>query len=104
MICLLTIITPRAIEATIVDWLLEQEGFSGFNRIAVNGYGLTEKNMSLRERVTGNAERFMFQMHMPSKVVDTVLSNLKKDFAGSDIHYMINPVTKAGNLASYDND
>ncbi len=104
MIYLITIITPKAIEDTIVDWLLEQEGFTGFNRIAVNGYGMTERNMTLRERVTGYTSRVMFQMHMPSTVADTVLSNLKKNFAGSDIHYMITPVTEAGNLASYDND
>lgn len=104
MICLLTIITPKTIEDVIVDWLLEQEGFTGFNQVAINGYGMDEEKMSLSEKVTGNTDRIMFQMHMPSPTADIILSNLKKDFGGSDIHYMISPVTEAGNLAFHKND
>ncbi len=104
MICLISIIIPKAIEDVIVDWLLEQDGFSGFNSMMVNGYGMDEQHMSLSERVTGNTDRIMFQMHMSSSVADVVLSELKKDFTGSDIHYMITPISEAGNLASYDNE
>jgi len=100
-LCLLTIITPAAIEDVVVDWLLEQEGFTGFNSMAVNGYGLGEENMSLSEKVTGKTDRMMFQMHLDIKLSEIIMANLKRDFAVSDIHYMITPISDAGNLTSY---
>jgi len=100
-LCLLTLIIPAAIEDVVVDWLLEQQGFTGFNSMMVNGYGLDEKNMTLPEKVTGKTYRIMFQMHMDDTLSEFILENLKQDFPTSDIHYMITPLSSAGNLKQF---
>ena len=100
-LCLLTLITPAAIEDVVVDWLLEQQGFTGFNSMAVNGYGLDEKNMTLSEKVTGKTYRVMFQMHMDDTLSKFILGKLKQDFPTTDIHYMITPLSHAGNLKQF---
>ncbi len=100
-LCLVTIIIPAAIEDVIVDWLLEQDGFTGFSSMAVNGYGLGEENMSISEKVTGKTARIMFQMHMDIELSKIILKTLKSDFVTSDIHYVVTPLSEAGNLMSY---
>ncbi|MBT6032277.1 MAG: DUF3240 family protein [Kordiimonadaceae bacterium] len=101
MVCLVSIIISKNIEDVVADWLLEQEGLTGFNSIPVNGYGLGEKHMSISEKVTGRTARVMFQFHIEEMQAETILLNLKSDFPGSDIHYMVTPLKSAGNLSSF---
>ncbi len=101
-LCLLTIISPLALEEVIVDWLLEHDNIKGFTSILVRGHGGQEENLSLSEQVTGRSDGVMFDTHIPLEYAHDILGNLKKDFAMSDIHYMIRPVIDAGNIRSYE--
>ena len=101
-LCMLSIIVPTAIEAVIIDWLLEQDDVSGFNSIVVHGHGSNESAMSISERVTGKSAKVMFQTHVGEAEARNILGRLKKQFARSDIHYMIRPMIDAGNLMSYE--
>jgi uncharacterized protein DUF3240 len=101
-LCMLSIIIPTAIESVIIDWLLEQDDINGFNSIALYGHGSHESGMSISERVTGKSAKVMFQTHVGEADAHNILGRLKKQFARSDIHYMIRPMIDAGNLMSYE--
>lgn len=100
---MLTIIIPAALEEVLIDWLLEQDDIVGFNSLPIYGHGSSkESQMSMAERVTGKSARVMFQTHVELEGAKNILGRLKKQFASSDIHYMIRPLIDAGNLMSYD--
>ena len=101
-ICMLSIIIPKAIESTMIDWLLEQPEISGFNSLEIHGHGSHEDQFSLSEQVTGKSQRTMYQTHLSESNAREVLARLKQDFARSDIHYMIRPLIDAGNLMTFD--
>lgn len=103
-ICMLSIIVPVAIEAVIIDWLLEQDDINGFNSLNLYGHGSDESTLSLSERVTGKSAKVMFQTHVSEVGSKQILGRLKKQFARTDIHYMIRPLIAAGNLMLYEDD
>lgn len=99
---MLSIIVPVAMEDSMIDWLLEQQEIDGFNSIPMHGHGSHEDGMSLAEKVTGKSRKIMFQTHVSEETARKMLTQLKKDFARADIHYMIRPLIDAGNLSSYE--
>ncbi|PHZ86508.1 DUF3240 family protein [Paremcibacter congregatus] len=101
-LCLLTITTPSAVEDVIVDWFLEQEDIGDFNSMPAFGHGSHEGKMSVAERVTGRSRKTMFQLHLSLPTVERILAKLKKDFAGTEIHYMMSPLMRAGDLTAYE--
>ena len=103
-LCMLTIIIPTALEDVVIDWMLEQSDIKGFNSSSIYGHGSDETNMSIAERVTGKSRRVMFQTHVTENDAKNILTRLKKEFASSDIHYMIRSLIDAGNLISYENE
>ena len=74
---LLTIICPPSLERPINDWLLEQDVISGFTSMQVHGHGSVPSSLSLIEQVEGRKKQFMFQIHIPSDIQDTVIKDLK---------------------------
>ena len=104
MLYLLTINVPVVIEEVVVDWLLEQEDINGFNSMATSGHGSNESNMVTSEKVTGRTRRVQFQTHLALATAEVLLKKLKHKFTTSDIHYMIAPLTQAGNLSTYECD
>jgi len=101
-LCILTIITPIALEEVIVDWLLEHETTVGFNSRLIRGHGTNEDHMSLSEKVTGRSGQIMFQIHMSLDNVHVILKNLKDDFMNSGLYYTVSPLIDAGDISSYD--
>ncbi len=96
--CLLVIIATPAIEDALVDWLLTCEGVSGFTSLKVNGHGTGHQPLTVAEQVTGRSRKLMFRCHLPMEVAREVIEGLKRDFAGSGLHYWMVPVLEAGRL------
>lgn len=96
---LLTIICPPSLERPITDWLMEQAVVSGFTSMQAYGHGSDPSTFNLIEQVEGRKKQIMFQMHLDSEIVDTMINELKQKFHGTDIHYWSTPIINAGNLS-----
>ncbi len=101
-LCLLTIIVPVALEDSMIDWLLENPLAEGFTSFPVSGHGASEQRLSLAEKVSGRSRRIMFQIHLDRAAADRILQQLKKDYANTDMHFMLYPLLDAGHLEQND--
>jgi hypothetical protein len=80
-------------------WCASCSAFSILVWIHVNGHGGAEHHMTTTERVAGYRCGWMIQTHLPPKQACMLLEKLKRDFAGSEIHYWMTPLIVAGNLS-----
>lgn len=95
---LLTLTIAPAIEENLVDWLLENQGQIGFSSFPVNGHSSHQEDLSLAEQVAGRQKQVRFQIHLDAERVSTLLSHLRRDFAGAGLHYWISPVLDSGRI------
>jgi hypothetical protein len=95
---LLSLVVAPDIEDVIVDWLLEREAVSGFTSYPINGHGASIHAMTLAEQVAGRRRQMLFQTHLPQAQAEGLLADLKRDFAGSGIHYWMVPLSACGHL------
>ncbi|MCG5512727.1 DUF3240 family protein [Ectothiorhodospira shaposhnikovii] len=54
--------------------------------------------MTLAEQVSGYTSRTMFLIHLPPETLQTLLTDLGRDFSGSGIHHWRVPVLDQGRL------
>lgn len=83
---------------SLVDWLLESATHAGFSSHAVNGHSSREEGLSLAEQVAGRKRAVRFQMHVHEAQMPEFMAQLKKDFAGTGLHYWIVPIIDAGHI------
>jgi hypothetical protein len=83
----------------VTDWLLSQSSVSGFSSHLIAGHGSSEHAMSLAEQVAGKRRQVLFQLHMPCTEARELLQSIKRQFAGSGMHYWLQPVLESGHLA-----
>ena len=95
---LLSLVVAPDIEDVIVDWLLERDEVSGFTSYPINGHGASIHAMTLAEQVAGRRRQVLFQTHMPQSQAERLLADLKRDFAGSGMHYWLVPLSACGHL------
>jgi len=95
---LLSLIVVPDIEDVIVDWLLERDEVGGFTSYPVNGHGASVHAMSVAEQVAGRRRQVLFQTHLPQSQAERLVAELKRDFAGSGMHYWIVPLGACGHL------
>jgi hypothetical protein len=95
---LLSLVVSPAVEDVIVDWLLERSEVSGFTSYPVSGHGASVHAMNLAEQVAGRRRQILFQTHLPKSRAEKVVAELKRDFAGSGMHYWILPLSASGHL------
>jgi hypothetical protein len=93
--CLLVLITPPALEEALVDFLLEQEGFSGFSLLHIDG-SPAHGALTLAEQVTGRKHQVMFQVHAGYADTRELVAQLHEAFRGAGLHYWITPLVEAG--------
>lgn len=98
-ICLLSLIVDPEAESAVTDWLFEQEDVSGFSSHAIFGHGSSEHAMTIAEQVAGKRRQVLFQMHLASPAAHGLLVAIKQKFAGSGMHYWLQPLTDSGHLA-----
>jgi hypothetical protein len=93
---LLTLIAPPRLEEPLVDWLLAFE--YGFSSFPVNGHTSRQEGLTLAEQVSGRKRHVRFDMHLPETEWGSLVERLRRDFAGTGIHYWISPVTAQGEV------
>ena len=94
-LCLLVLIAPPQLEEPLVDFLLENDGFSGFSAQKVDG-SPAHGTLTLAEQVTGRKKQVMFQVHAGRNEVHGLVAQLRETFRGAGLHYWITPVIEAG--------
>ncbi|HLF97730.1 MAG TPA: DUF3240 family protein [Methylococcaceae bacterium] len=95
---LLTLTVSPRLEDTVVDWLLSHESGYGFTSFPVSGHSSAHGGLTLAEQVSGRKKQVRFQMHLPGAEVPALLDQLRRDFAGSGMHYWISPVLDSASL------
>ncbi|MEQ8233339.1 MAG: DUF3240 family protein [Gammaproteobacteria bacterium] len=96
----LTLIYPPALEATIIELLLEHEPeLPGFTTIDCEGHGADFDVASVRERVRGRVARGMLVMVLPQVGVDGVITALAAHIRNPEVHWWVVPVSAYGQLA-----
>jgi len=96
--CLLTIYAPPSVEESIVDWLLEHQEIEGFSSTEAFGHGMRHSGMSLLEQVSGRQRRVQFQIQTNLELIERLLLELRENFSGSGLYYIVSPVLESGRL------
>ena len=95
---LVVITSPPSLESQLVDWLLSQDGGTGFSSAAVHGHSTHHDDLSIAEQVSGRQRRLQFQVQLSADGFPDFLSALKCEFGGADLHYWVVPVLAGGHL------
>lgn len=91
---------PPALEDALVEALLEAEPpLPGFITLDAEGHGADLRLASVREQVRGRAARRLVAMVLPAERVPVLMAELRVHFAGSDLHWLCQPVLDEGTLA-----
>ena len=96
--CLLNLVVSPEVESTVTDWLLEQAEVSGFSSHPIAGHGSSERSMTLAERVAGTRRQVLFQFELPCDAANILLERVRGEFAGSGMHFWLQPVLQSGHL------
>ncbi len=96
--CLLILIGTPAAEGALLDWLLSREEVPGFSSCPVAGHGTAHHRMSMAEQVEGRQKQVMFWIELPLPQARQLVEALKRELAGSVLHYWILPVIEGGQL------
>lgn len=96
---LLNIVTLPAIEESLADWLLAREDISGFSSNHVRGHGTHHSRLNMSEQVAGQQQQILIQIQTTRSIAETIISELRHDFAGTDMHYWLLPVLATGHFA-----
>jgi hypothetical protein len=95
---LLVITSPPTLESQLVDWLLSENGGTGFSSTTVSGHSAQHGHLSIAEQVRGQQKRLQFQVQIRDNQLDTMLAHLQAEFAGADLHYWVIPLLAGGHL------
>ena len=95
---LVTLTSPPSLESQIVDWLLSQNGGTGFSSATIHGHSTRHDHLSIAEQVSGRQKRMQFQIQMSGRRLDGFIEMLTADFGGADLHYWVLPVLAGGHL------
>lgn len=96
----LTIAFPPAIEARIVELLLEQEPpLPGFTILRGEGHGADFSRASIREQVRGRVDRRLLMLILPQARAGTLLDALRGAVPNPQIAWWLEPVLAFGRLA-----
>ena len=97
---LVAITSPPSLESQLVDWLLSQDGGTGFSSATVHGHSTHHDHLSIAEQVSGHQKRVQFQVQISGSHLARFLDMLECDFAGADLHYWVTPVLAGGHLSA----
>jgi hypothetical protein len=100
---LVAITIPPSLESQLVDWLLSQNGGTGFSSAIVHGHSTRHDHLSIAEQVSGRQKRVQFQVQISGSRLNGFLRTLESEFAGADLHYWVTPVIAGGHLATDSN-
>jgi hypothetical protein len=95
---LVAITSPPSLESQLVDWLLSQDGGTGFSSATIHGHSTHHDHLSIAEQVSGRQRRVQFQVQIDANRLNDLLAALKGEFAGADLHYWVVPLLTGGHL------
>jgi len=96
----LKLILPRALEARILDRLMQHPQWVGpFTTQRVEGHGDPEGIASAREQVRGRAERVQIEILMDARHVAELLQDLRSEFPSREVIWWLSPVGSSGSFA-----
>lgn len=95
---LIGINVPPSLEEAMVDCLLTLDSSRGFVSFPVNGHRHGGQGLTLLEQVSGRQRRIRFQMHADKNGIAELLTRLKAEFTGTDLHYWVIPVIEHGEI------
>lgn len=96
--CLLYLVAPTEVEATLVDWLIDSELIKGFSSGSVSGHGSDYSALSVAEQVEGRRWQTLYFIRLPQSSIDSVINALKKDLAHIGIEYWVVPILEFGKI------
>ena len=96
---LLILVAPPDAEETVIDWLLAQEGITGFTGHHGFGHSIEHGRFSLAEQVTGRQARVLFYIDTTAGVAQPLLECLRTGLAGLGLHYWLLPLAETGRIA-----
>lgn len=97
--CCLTLTAPKALEESLLDFLLEHDMLaSDFTISEVAGHGRNTAYQSNAEKVRGHAQQVQMQIIMQHADAQTLLHDIKQALPRVNIAYYITPVTESGSL------
>ncbi len=96
----LTIAFPPALEARILELLLEQEPpLPGFTILRGEGHGADFSRASIREQVRGRVDRRLLMLILPQARTAHLLDALRAAVPNPQIAWWLEPVLEFGRLA-----
>ena len=95
---LVVITSPPSLESQLVDWLLEQDGGTGFSSVSAHGHSTHHNHLSIAEQVSGRQRRKQFQVQIEGEGLEHFIAALTAEFGGADLHYWVLPVLAGGHL------
>jgi hypothetical protein len=96
---LVVITGPPSLDSELVDWLLLQNGGTGFSSAMAYGHSTHHDHLTIAEQVSGRQKRIQFQAQISASQLESFVAALKLEFAGADLHYWVVPVLAGGHLA-----
>ncbi len=96
----LTIAFPPALEARIVELLLEHEPpLPGFTVLRGEGHGADFSRASVREQVRGRVDRRILMIILPQAHAEALLDALRSAVPNPQVAWWLEPVLAFGRLA-----
>ena len=89
---------PPELKGTVVDWLLERVGRSGFTSFEVSGHSTSHEYLTVAEQVTGRQRRQQFEVQISVDTLEEFLTSARETLGGANIRYWVLPVIQAGHL------
>lgn len=96
--CLLYLVAPTEVEATLVDWLIESELIKGFSSGSISGHGSDYSALSIAEQVEGRRWQTLYFIRLPHTTIESVIKALKNDLSHIGIEYWVVPVIEYGKI------
>ena len=95
----LTLLCPPALEERVLDLLLMTPEIAVFTSTQAAAHGLSHARLSATEQVLGLAVMTQVQALLTLADRASVLASLKRELAGTGLHYWLTPVIEAGEFA-----
>jgi hypothetical protein len=95
----LTLLCPPALEERVLDMLLMTPEIAVFTSTQAAAHGLSHSRLSANEQVLGLAVMTQVQALLTLADREGVMARLKRELAGTGLHYWLTPVIEAGEFA-----
>ena len=96
----LTVVFPPAVEASLIELLLEQDPpLPGFTTIVAEGHGADFATASTHEQVRGRIKKRLLLMVLPADRIESVIAALRAAIPNPHVTWWVEPVIDFGRLA-----